>query len=318
VVVPDTEAARALMAINVLPEQIAELSDMPLITIQSAIRDGQMRPGIRDLAGWVVHLLRNVRDHGWHIQPLAPRPDSPEALRAAFARYAVEQEAVYGHEGISQEVLASHDGDTDAMPGGAENGTAAETGACNLKHLPTVAPASLDLDRLWNIVLATVRIQISRQEYHSSLRGIVLQSIEDGIATIAVPGVGFKECLENRYLGLLREVLESLLGFPIQVRVVLQGARSESACLHRPQSIIRAAERNEEPTEHSGKSVAEQESRPAWISADYWERLPKMLRAALIGSTLDNGVVRGKTDYITQLLQTRYAADVAALQSQYV
>jgi hypothetical protein len=64
--------------------------------------------------------------------------------------------------------------------------------------------------------------------------------------------------------------------------------------------------------------MVEQEDRPAWISADHWERLPRMLRAALIGSTLDKGVVRGKTDYLTQLLQTRYATDIAALQSQYL
>src|SRR4029453_11981046 len=87
-ILPDTEAATALQAINVKPAQIAELAHMPLTTVETAIADGRARPGVRDLAGWVVSLLRAHRDYGWRIMPPTPAPDSPEALSEAFARYA--------------------------------------------------------------------------------------------------------------------------------------------------------------------------------------------------------------------------------------
>ena len=66
---------------------------MPLATIATAIEDGRARPGIRDLAGWVVSLLRTHRDYGWKITPPAAAPYLPEALSATFARYAAEQAA---------------------------------------------------------------------------------------------------------------------------------------------------------------------------------------------------------------------------------
>jgi hypothetical protein len=91
--IPDTAATQLLKTINVRPEQLIELADLPAATVAAAITDGRARDGIRDLAGWVVSLLRTQRDYGWQITPPAPRPDSPEALRAAFARYAADQEA---------------------------------------------------------------------------------------------------------------------------------------------------------------------------------------------------------------------------------
>src|SRR5437868_1682101 len=90
--VPDTETARLLKTINVLPEQLIELAELPIAVVEAAIADGKARDGIRDLAGWVVKLLRTSRDYGWKIHPPQPRADSPEALHAAFARYAAQQE----------------------------------------------------------------------------------------------------------------------------------------------------------------------------------------------------------------------------------
>src|SRR5262249_34421797 len=88
---PDTEAAVALQAIKIKPAQIVELANMPCGTVEAAIADGRARPGVRDLAGWVVSLLRAHRDYGWKIVAPAHATDSSEDLRSAFARYATEQ-----------------------------------------------------------------------------------------------------------------------------------------------------------------------------------------------------------------------------------
>jgi len=54
---------------------------------------------------------------------------------------------------------------------------------------------------------------------------------------------------------------------------------------------------------------------PDWIAADRWVTLPLMLRAALIGSTLQQGVVQGATPMTNRLLVNHYQAEVAALLS---
>ncbi len=144
----------------------------------------------------------------------------------------------------------------------------------------------------------------------------MLRSLEDRVATIAVPGAGIKETLENRYLGLLREILEYHLECPIQVRIRLQGARTEGDYAHGPRSAIRATACDRRATDVPSTAAVEHDTRPAWIELAHWEMLPRMLRAALIGSTLEEGVVRGKTDYPHGLLQARYATEVAALLGQ--
>jgi len=64
---PDTEAARALTALNVRPAIVVELADTPIHVIETAIADAQARPGVRDQAAWAVSMIRDARKHGWRI-----------------------------------------------------------------------------------------------------------------------------------------------------------------------------------------------------------------------------------------------------------
>ena len=89
--VPETEATARLRALQVRPAQQIELADTPLAAVEQAIADGQTRPGIRDLAGWVVYLLRQRRDSGWAPAPPTRRPDAPEALGTYFKQLVGER-----------------------------------------------------------------------------------------------------------------------------------------------------------------------------------------------------------------------------------
>src|SRR5512145_322690 len=60
--IPTTETAQLLRTIGVRPAQICELAEQPLDRVKAAIIDGQTRL-VRDLAGWVVTLLRDARDY---------------------------------------------------------------------------------------------------------------------------------------------------------------------------------------------------------------------------------------------------------------
>ncbi|MEP7188652.1 MAG: DnaA N-terminal domain-containing protein [Roseiflexaceae bacterium] len=288
---PETEAARALQAINVKPAQIAELAHMPLTTVALAIADGRVRPGIRDLAGWVVSLLRTHRDYGWTITPPAPAPESSEALSAAFARYAAEQEA----EPYPEMALAEM---SDSLACAEDD---------NWRPAAVLAPPQ-SLVQLWNDVQATMQTRMTRQEFNTWIQPAVLQSVVDRKATISVPSARIKHGLEQRYSVALRELLTALLSAPTLISVVVHDEcavvqdHSDTAGMCLPSTDTLAS-----------TLVPEVDHRPAWISASHWSRLPTLLRAALIGSTVRDGAIQAISPHLTSLIAARYPREAVAL-----
>jgi chromosomal replication initiator protein len=63
----------------------------------------------------------------------------------------------------------------------------------------------VNLTKIWNSTLGTMQVQISRHEFNTWLRRASLLSIDNGVATIGAPSAFFKEGLENRYIGPLRD-----------------------------------------------------------------------------------------------------------------
>src|SRR5215468_840417 len=91
---------------------------------------------------------------------------------------------------------------------------------------------AVNLAKIWSSTLGTMQLQTSRHEFNTWFRRATLLGIENGMATIGTPSAFFKEGLENRYIGPLRELISNLAGFPVQVRVVItsaQNGRIESA-----------------------------------------------------------------------------------------
>lgn len=89
----------------------------------------------------------------------------------------------------------------------------------------------MNLTKVWNTTLGTLQVQLPRQEFNTWVRGATLVNIANGVATIQAPNPFIKEGLEGRYHVALREQLGSVVGFPVEVRVVLpsqSAARFES------------------------------------------------------------------------------------------
>jgi hypothetical protein len=283
--VPGTDATRLLMTINVRPEQLIELAEMPIAIVETAITSAKARDGIRDLAGWVVSALRAHRDHGWKIAPPSPRPDPPEALRLAFARYAAEQEA------------ERHAGLPNDRP-----------------WFAPLAPIALDapgaLLRLWNEVQAAIKSQTSRAEFDAWIRRAQLHSVEHGVATIQAPNALIKQAIEDRYLGALRELLAMYAGQALDLRVILNPSApvQTSTAQDEPAGCTSPAESFD-----SSQPPTRDSQPPSWIAAERWVVLPAMLRAALLGSTIVDREIQAASPYLSRLLQTRYAREVAEL-----
>jgi len=272
--IPATPTTQLLRTINVLPEQLIELAEMPVDIVQAAIEDGKARPGVRDLAGWVVKLLRTHRDHGWKISPPAPHLDSPEDLRMVFARYAADQEAARRVDLPSDQ-----------------------------PWFPPPAPTPLNMPgaliRLWNNVQAALKAQVSRAEFDAWIRRLSLLGVEHGVATIMTSNALAKAAIEDRYLGMLRDLLGTFTGEPLEVRVLL----NPNAPAER-----RGAPAANAPA-HAESDVSNLEGCPPWIAAERWATLPAMLRAALASSELVDGEVRCRSPHLGRVLQTRFARE---------
>ena len=204
---PDTESVRALAAINVLPDQRRELADMPLAVVNAAIRDGQARPYVRDLAGWVVKLLRSHRDYNWQIRPPAPQHESREELDEAFRAYAAQQAAERAR------VAVDH-----AECGPAAAPTPVIDPPCPSAPAP-VAPPSLA--EIWTQARELLRMRLPRRVTGAWLRESGLIACRDGTAVVAVPSVAVKDAVEREAIYALNAVLRELLQEHVLVRVIL-------------------------------------------------------------------------------------------------
>jgi DnaA N-terminal domain len=82
---------------------------------------------------------------------------------------------------------------------------------------------------LWNRVLNSMQVQMSRHEFKTWVRRTSLLSIANGVATIGTPSAFFKEGFENRYTGIVRSLISALYVPVSQVRVVITGVSDQGA-----------------------------------------------------------------------------------------
>jgi chromosomal replication initiator protein len=79
----------------------------------------------------------------------------------------------------------------------------------------------VNLNQIWQAALGTIQLQTSRQEFDTWLRGTTLVALDGGMATVGTSSPFHKEGLENRYLAPVRRSLGDIVGYPVQVRVVI-------------------------------------------------------------------------------------------------
>jgi chromosomal replication initiator protein len=89
-----------------------------------------------------------------------------------------------------------------------------------------------------------MQLHTTRQEFETWFRGTTLLALEGGTATVGTVNPFLKEGLENRYIAPVRRSLGDVLGFPVQVRIVIAptGSRPEAPAT-RPRTLD-----DEEPT----------------------------------------------------------------------
>ncbi len=79
----------------------------------------------------------------------------------------------------------------------------------------------MNLNKIWQTTLGTLQLQTSRQEFDTWFSSTTLLALENGTATIGTITPFHKEHLENRYMSPVRRSLGDVVGFPVQVQVVI-------------------------------------------------------------------------------------------------
>ncbi len=75
--------------------------------------------------------------------------------------------------------------------------------------------------QIWKATLTALQSQVSRHDYDALLRSATLLSLDNGVARIGVSSPTQKEGLENRLLMPLRNALTRVVGYSVQVQVLI-------------------------------------------------------------------------------------------------
>jgi chromosomal replication initiator protein len=81
----------------------------------------------------------------------------------------------------------------------------------------------LNARQVWHAVLGDLQLRLSRSDFETWFQGTSIAAFEDGLVVISTPNSFAKQWLERRAGDLIRRALSNVLGYSVQVRVVVSG-----------------------------------------------------------------------------------------------
>ncbi len=92
----------------------------------------------------------------------------------------------------------------------------------------------MNLTQIWQAALGAIQLQTSRQDYETWLRGTALLALDGGLATVGTASAFHKEGLENRFMAPVRRSLGDVVGYPVQVRVIIANGQAGPSAISAP------------------------------------------------------------------------------------
>lgn len=77
--------------------------------------------------------------------------------------------------------------------------------------------------QVWQAVLGDLQLRLPKSDYETWLQGTAIVAFEDGLVVISTPNSFAKQWLERKAGDLIRKTLSGVLGYTVQVRVVVAG-----------------------------------------------------------------------------------------------
>ncbi len=81
--------------------------------------------------------------------------------------------------------------------------------------------------QIWQAALGDLQLQLPRTEFDTWIKETMLVDLEDNQAIVGTPNIFAREKLEGRYVAPIQDTLNTILGYPVQVQVVI-GTSGES------------------------------------------------------------------------------------------
>lgn len=79
----------------------------------------------------------------------------------------------------------------------------------------------MNTKQIWQAALGDLQLQLSRSEYDTWIKETTLVDLEDNQAIIGTPNIFAREKLEGRYVTPICNTLHTILGYPVQIQVVI-------------------------------------------------------------------------------------------------
>ena len=86
----------------------------------------------------------------------------------------------------------------------------------------------MNTKQIWQAALGDLQVQMPRSEFETWIKPTSLVAVEESLAIVGTPNIFVRQELEGRYVAPITETLSSIIGYPIQVQVVI-GNHGESA-----------------------------------------------------------------------------------------
>jgi chromosomal replication initiator protein len=82
----------------------------------------------------------------------------------------------------------------------------------------------MDPEVLWKMCSGSLRSQVAESTWHTSFEHMVPVRVDETSVVLAVPNPLVRERIENRYLSLVRSVVEDAIGSPMEVHLIVDPA----------------------------------------------------------------------------------------------
>ena len=79
----------------------------------------------------------------------------------------------------------------------------------------------MNTKQIWQAALGDLQVQIPRNEFDTWIKQTSLIAVEDQLAIVGATNIFVRQELEGRYVSSITDTLSSILGYPVQVQVVI-------------------------------------------------------------------------------------------------
>ncbi len=79
----------------------------------------------------------------------------------------------------------------------------------------------MNTKQIWQAALGDLQLQLPRSEFDTWIKETTLVDLEDNQAIVGTPNIFAREKLEGRYVTPIQDTLNTILGYPVQVQVVI-------------------------------------------------------------------------------------------------